>query len=308
MQNTVYALLLLTTLFWGGNAVAGKLAVGHISPFLLTTIRWTLAVIILFPFALRPLRRDWPAVRKNLPLLAGLGVLGFTLFNATFYTALNFTSAVNVSIEQAAIPMVIIVLNFLLFRVRATWLQMTGFALSLIGISLTASHGDLSRLAELDVNIGDLLMLLAVLFYGAYTVALRFKPDIHWLSTITVLAMSALLASIPFVAWEHAAGHLILPDRQGWLVAAYTALFPSILAQVLYIRGNEIIGANRAGLFVNLVPIFGTLLSIAILGEPFEQYHAFAIALVFCGIWLAEYSGRKAMIATARVRAPIDGS
>lgn len=307
MQNTVYVLLLLTTLFWGGNAVAGKLAVGHVSPFLLTTLRWILAVLILMPFALRSLRRDWPVVKQNLPLLAGLGALGFTFFNATFYMALTFTSAVNVSIEQAAIPMVIIVLNFLLFRIRTTWLQMVGFALSLIGISLTASHGDLSRLTELDVNIGDLLMLLAVFFYGAYTVALRFKPDIHWLSTITVLAMSALIASLPFVAWEQATGRLILPDSQGWLVAAYTALFPSILAQVLYIRGNEIIGANRAGLFVNLVPIFGTLLSIAILGELFHPYHAIAMALVFCGIWLAEYSSRKTMVA-ARVRAPIDGS
>lgn len=307
MQNTVYILLLLTTLFWGGNAIAGKLAVGHISPFLLTTLRWVLAVAVLIPFAARPLRQDWPVVKRNLPILAGLGVLGFTLFNAAFYMALNFTSAINVSIEQAAIPMVIIALNFLLFRIRATWLQVVGFVLSLIGIALTASHGDLSRLAELDLNIGDLLMILAVLFYGAYTVALRFRPEIHWLSTITVLAISALLGSLPFVAWEHLTDRLILPDTQGWLVAAYTALFPSILAQALYIRGNEIIGANRAGLFVNLVPIFGTLLSIAILGEPFQRHHAIAIALVFCGIWLAEYSGRKSMV-NARVRAPVDGS
>ncbi|WP_274423856.1 DMT family transporter [Chelativorans sp. YIM 93263] len=306
MQNIVYVLLFLTTLIWGGNAVAGKLAVGHVSPFMLTTLRWILAVLILLPFAIRPLRRDWPVIRKNLPLMAVLGVLGFTLFNASFYTALNYTSAVNVSIEQGAIPMVIIALNFLLFRIRATALQLAGFVLSLIGIALTASHGDISRLAELDINTGDLFMLLAVVFYGTYTVALRFKPDVHWLSTITVLATSALLASLPFVAWEHASDRLILPDTQGWLVVAYTALGPSILSQVLYIRGNELIGANRAGLFVNLVPIFGTLLSIAILGEVFEPHHAIALVLVFCGIGLAEYSGRKAASMSARVRASVD--
>ncbi|WP_159586155.1 DMT family transporter [Chelativorans xinjiangense] len=308
MHNKAYVILLFTTLFWGGNAVAGKLAVGHVSPFALTFLRWIMALAILLPLAWKPLRRDWPQIRSNLPLLAMLGTVGFTCFNAAFYSALTFTSAVNVSIEQAAIPMVIIVLNFCLFQVRATRLQLVGFALSLVGISLTASHGDLSRLAELDINIGDLLMLLAVLFYGIYTVSLRFKPDIHWLSTITVLAMSALLSSVPFLAWEYAAGSLILPDLRGWMIVLYTAAMPSVLAQVFYIRGNELIGGNRAGLFVNLVPIFGTLLSILILGEDFYPYHAFAIALVFCGIGLAEYSGRKAIGAPPRVRAPVDGS
>lgn len=306
MQNIVYVLLLMTTLLWGGNAVAGKLAVGHVSPFVLTTLRWVLAVLILLPFAIGPLRRDWPVIRKNLPLMAGLGALGFTCFNASFYVALNYTSAVNVAIEQGAIPMVVIALNFLLFRIRVTAFQIVGFILSLIGIALTASHGDLSRLAELDINAGDLFMLLAVLFYGSYTVALRYKPDVHWLSTITVLATSAFLASLPFVAWENANDRMILPDTQGWLVVAYAVIGPSILAQVLYIRGNELIGGNRAGLFVNLVPVFGTMLSVVILGEAFELHHAIAIVLVFCGIGLAEYSGRKAAARQANVRASLE--
>ncbi|UUP17239.1 DMT family transporter [Nitratireductor thuwali] len=305
MNNKAYLLLLMTTLFWGGNAVAGKLAVGHVSPFMLTTMRWVLALMVLAPFAWRPLRRDWPAIRANLPLLAALGCVGFTLFNATFYSALQYTAAVNVSIEQAAIPMVIIVLNFLLFGVRAKWLQLVGFALSLVGIALTASHGDLSRLAELDINFGDMLMLLAVLFYGIYTVFLRFKPDLHWLSMITVLASSAFVATLPFLAWEYTRGNMVPPDGRGWAIAAYTALFPSILAQVFYIRGNELIGGNRAGLFVNLVPIFGTLLSVLLLGEDFRLYHAVAIALVFCGIALAEHGGRKAAGSVPSVRAPI---
>ncbi|WP_309082583.1 DMT family transporter [Chelativorans sp.] len=307
MHNSAYPLLLLTTLFWGGNAVAGKLAVGHVSPMALTFLRWVLALAILLPFAWKPLRRDWPQVRGNLPLLGLLGVIGFTCFNATMYSALAFTSAVNVSIEQGAIPLVIIVANFLLFGVKASLLQLAGFVLSLIGVGLTASHGDLLRLAELDINFGDLLMLFAVVAYGVYTIALRFKPEIHWLSMITVLASAACLSSIPLAAWEIAAGNLVVPDRTGWMIVAYVALFPSFLAQVFYIRGNELIGANRAGLFVNLVPIFGTLLSILILGEVFHLFHAVALVLVFCGIWLAEYSGRKSMPLPPRVRAPMDG-
>src|SRR5690606_4489851 len=250
MPYLAYLLLLLTMLFWGGNAVAGKLATGHVSPLLLTSLRWGLAVAVLAAFAGRKLQEDWPAIVRRLPLLCGLGALGFTVFSALMYSALNFTSAINVSIEQAVMPMVIFVMNFLLFRLRVTWLQGVGFVMSLVGVAVVASHGELARLAALDVNLGDALMLLAVLIYGGYTVALRFKPDIHWVSMITVLSTAAFLTSIPFVGWEYASGRMILPDAEGWAIAAFTAIFPSLLGQVLYIRGNELIGGNRAGLFV----------------------------------------------------------
>ena len=136
-------------------------------------------------------------------------------------------------------------------------------------------------------------MLLAVLVYSAYTVALRFRPLIHWQSMMIMLCGSAALTSIPFVVAEFWYGAAILPDAQGWAVIAYTVFFPSILAQAFYIRGVELIGANRAGLFINLVPVFGTLLSVLILGEDFQLYHGLALVLVLGGIWLAEHSGRQ---------------
>lgn len=294
MQNRkAYVLLLLTTLFWGGNAIAGKLAIGHVSPMFLTAARWVAALLLLLAIGLPRLRADWPAIRRKFWLLAGLGTLGFTIFNIALYTALLYTSAINVSIEQAGMPMLIFLANFLLFRMRVSWAQILGFLLSLGGIALTASHGSLTRLLELYVNFGDALMLLAVVLYSAYTVALRFKPVIHWQSMMIMLSASAAVTSIPFAAAEFWHGSAILPDTQGWAVIAYTVLFPSIVSQVFYIRGVELIGANRAGLFINLVPIFGTLLSILILGEDFQLYHGVAMVLVLGGIWLAEHSGRK---------------
>lgn len=293
MHRKAYTLLLLTTLFWGGNAVAGKLAVGHVSPMLLTALRWGAAFAILLAIGWPRLRDDWPIVRENFWLLALLGTLGFALFNVALYSALLYTTAINVSIEQAGIPMLIFLANYLLFRMRVTWAQILGFLLSSLGIMLTASHGDPARLLLLDVNFGDALMLLAVLVYSAYTVALRFKPDLHWLSLMIVLCGSAMVSSIPFAVTEFQYGASIFPDAQGWAVIAFTVLFPSIISQVLYIRGVELIGANRAGLFINLVPIFGTLLSILLVGEDFHPYHAVAMALVLGGIWLAEHSGRK---------------
>jgi drug/metabolite transporter (DMT)-like permease len=299
-MRLAYVLLLLTALFWGGNAVAGKLAVDHVSPMALTTLRWFVGLTLLVAIGWRQLGADWPVAKRHLPFLFTLGAFGFTLFNAALYSALTMTSAINVSIEQAAIPMVIFLINFLLFSQRVSVAQMAGLAASVVGVALTASHGDLTRLAELDVNLGDALMVAAVIVYGGYTVALRFKPPIHWMSLMILLSGSALVSSLPFMAWEYHSGDFIFPDMRGWLIVLYTALFPSVLAQIFYIRGVELIGGNRAGLFINTVPVFGTLLSILILGEAFHLYHGVAMALVLGGIWLAEASGRKMAAMTGR--------
>ena len=297
MNRNAYILLLLTTLFWGGNAVAGKLAIGHVSPMLLTAARWVFAFVLLLAIGWRQLARDWLVVRENIWLLAGLGALGFAGFNLALYSALTHTSVINVSIEQAGMPMVIFALNFLLFRLRATPGQIVGFLLSLAGVALTASHGNPAQLLQLDVNQGDALMLIAVILYSLYTVGLRFKPALHWQSLMIALIGTAALSSLPFAVAEHLAGAAVYPDLTGWGIVAFTVLFPSILAQIFYVRAVELIGANRAGLFINLVPVFGTLLSIIILREDFETYHGVAMAMVLGGIWLAETSGRKAAAA-----------
>ena len=287
-----YLFLIITALSWGGNAVAGKMAVGHLSPMLLTSIRWACALAILLTFALPQVRRDIKVIRANLPLLMAYGAVGFASFNILLYSALEYTTAINVAIEQAGMPMVIFLANFLLFRIRVTWAQIVGFTLTLAGVAITASSGSLARLIGLELNQGDALMLVAVLCYGGYTVALRYKPELHWQSMMTVMAASALVTSLPFSAWEALSGNVIWPDTTGWSVALFTAIFPSLVAQVLFIKGNEIIGSNRAGIFINLVPIFGTLLSVMILGEMLHLYHVVALGLVLGGIWLSERGKR----------------
>jgi len=294
MHRTAYVLLLLTTLFWGGNSVAGKLAVGHISPMVLTTTRWAFALAIIAALGWPNIRRDWPLIRRNAPILLLLGTLGFTLFNIALYNALVYTTAINTAVEQAGIPMLIFLFSFLLFRTRVTWAQIAGVVLSVAGVVLTASHGEPARLLEMDINFGDLLMLGGIIVYGIYTVLLRLKPRIHWQSLMTSLTAVALVTSLPFLWAEQARGEMILPDRTGWAILVYVVIFPSILSQIFFIRSIELIGPNRAGLFVNLVPIFGTMLSLLVLGEAFHLYHAIALVLVFAGIWLAETSGRKA--------------
>lgn len=288
LHRTAYLCLVIATLSWGGNAVAGKLALGHISPMMLTFWRWAIAVAIIFAISLPQLRKDWPVVRKRLPILIFYGVIGYTTFNAVLYTALKYTTAINVAIEQAGIPMLIFLINFVLFRTRVSLAQVFGFSLTLVGVALTASHGDLASLLDLTLNFGDALMLIAVVAYAVYTVSLRWKPVIDWRTLMAIPAFFALLTTVPLVLWEHAGDAAIWPDTRGWVIALYTALFASLLAQVLYIKGVEGIGPNRASLFINLIPVFGTLLSVAIIGEELQFFHIAALVLALGGIAIAE--------------------
>ena len=288
MNLQAYIILCITTAIWGGNSVAGKMAVGHVSPMMLTTTRWVIACLVLLIFAAPQVKRDMPLIRKNWLLLLGYGTIGFTGFNAFLYSALQYTSAINAVIEQAGIPMVIFLMNFVLFRTAVSAAQIVGFTLTLVGIALTASHGNPIALLSLELNFGDGLMMIAALLYAGYTVALRWKPAIHWKSLIALSAFGALVSSLPLLIWEIAAGNFIMPDMEGWAIVAYAGLLPSLVSQILYVRGVELIGPNRAGLFINTIPIFGMLLSILLIGEKLETFHIVAMALVLGGIAVAE--------------------
>ena len=293
MNSRAYIYLSVTTLFWGANSVAGKLAVGHVSPMVLTTFRWIVALLVILALTLPQVKRDWPKIRRHWLQLLLYGVFGFTAFNALLYTALGYTSAINAVIEQAGIPMLIFVFNFLLFRIQASLAQVLGFTVTLVGVLVTAAHGEFSALAELQFNFGDALMLVACIVYAGYTVSLRWKPDLHWQSFIAAPAFGALLSAIPLFIWELSRGAAIFPDATGWGVVLYAGIFPSLLSQVLYVRGVEMIGANRAGLFINAIPVFGTILSVFLLGETMQLFHVLALLLVLGGIAVAEWGRPK---------------
>jgi drug/metabolite transporter (DMT)-like permease len=287
-----YIFLLLTTLGWGGNAVIGKFSVGHIAPFSLSAARWTLALVLIVAISIPQLRRDWPEIRRHRWLMLCYGAAGFAGFNALLYTALKTTSAINCLIEQAGIPGFIFIGNFVLFRIRAGIAQVGGFVLTLLGVGLTATNGSLSSVGGIAVNFGDGLMLIAVVLYAGYSVALRWKPQVHWKTLMAVSALGAALACLPLLVGEIAAGHFITPDSIGWTAILYTGVVPSLMSQVLWVRGVELIGSNRAGLFMNGIPIFGVLLSVLFLGEPLYGFHIIAMAMVAAGIVIAEWGRR----------------
>ncbi len=291
--GNAYLLLIIAPLMWGGNAVAGRLATADWQPFTVTSLRWLCASLYLLPFAYGPLKRDWPKIRPRLWVLIALGAFGMAMFNMLMYLALNYTTAINVSIEQAALPMLIMLANFVFLSQRVRWLQIVGLLLTLFGVLLTATAGEPARFFSEGLNRGDAIMLVACIFYAGYSFGLRWRPDIHWMSFMWIIASSAFVMTLPFAGWEISQKGFSMPGFSGWMVLLYVIIFPTVVSQLAFARGVELIGSNRAGLFVNLVPIFGSLLAVLILSEQFRWFHLAGLLLVLAGIALAEKAAVK---------------
>ncbi|WP_460084801.1 DMT family transporter [Roseibium sp. LAB1] len=281
-------MLALTTLFWGGNTVAGRLAVGEVSPMVVVFLRWVIVAGILVPLQWRHICAEWPLMRPYSVRMVLMAVFGFIGFNTLFYIAATKTTAVNLGIIQGSVPILVLIGSLIAFGTRVRALQVIGILLTLAGVTLIAAQGSLDVLLALAVNPGDGVMLIACVLYSGYTLALRDRPQVSPLAFFAVLSCIAALTSLPGLAYDIAAGTVQWPSFQGWLVVLYIALFPSCLAQIFFMRGVELIGPARAGVFINLVPIFAAILAVSILGEPFKWYHGTALALVIGGIWLSE--------------------
>ncbi len=288
---------------WGGNAVAARLAVGEVSPMVIISLRWAIVSVLLI--GIRPQRfiQAWPELRRHRRKIALMAVSGFTLFNALFYVAAHHTTAVNIAILQGAVPVFVALGAAVLHGVRVGALQAFGIAMTLIGVAVVATGGDPGALAALELNAGDALILLGCVLYSGYTLALRHRPNVPNLVFFTALAFIAFLTSLPLLAYEMATGTAIWPTPAGWALLVFIALFPSLLAQLGFMRGVQLIGPGRAGTFANLAPVFGALLAVTILGEPFGLFHLIALLLVVGGILVAEAAGRM-RAAAAALKAP----
>ncbi len=291
LYANAFLLLSLTALFWAGNFVLGRGVHGHVPPVALAWWRWFLATLIVLPFAWPHLKRDWPVVREHWRILALLGVTGAGLFNTFAYIGLNHTTALNALVLQSSGPVLIVLATFALFGDRVSRAQGVGIALSFIGVLMMVARGDLAVLGGLTLNAGDLGILAAALTWAVYTAFLRRRPEMHWLSFTVVTFGVAVLVNTPLMAIEHLSGWQLQPTLQTVGAIAYVAVFPSVLAYIFYNRGVELIGGNRAGVFMHLVPLFGAALAIGLLGEQPRAYHALALVLILAGVTLAARKG-----------------
>lgn len=287
--------MLTTTAFcWGANSVLARLAVGEVSPMLIVSLRW-LGVVMLFFFVRQAIYRDWDKLKSHLPLLFMMGALGFTAFNALFYLAAHTTTALNIGIIQGIVPVFLLIGMYFMYRSPVSLLQGLGVIVTILGVCVVASAGNLDKLASLSINQGDYFMIIACLLYSGYALILRRFSGVSALSLFAVIAIAAFIASVPLSLVEVYLGSSQWPTRKGWIVILLITALPSFLAQICFIKGVTELGAGRAGIFVNLVPVFASILAVSVLGEPFRGYHAVALILVIGGIGLAEIKKHKAV-------------
>jgi drug/metabolite transporter (DMT)-like permease len=287
LANQPYLLLSITALCWAGNAIVGRLAAGHIPPVTLSFLRWSLAFLLILPFAWKHLRRDWPAIRGRLGTMVVLSVTGISAFNTLQYWALEHTQALNTLLLQSAAPLFVAGWSLALFGVRLTLAQAGGIVLSLTGVLVILLHGDLTTLKNIEFNKGDIIFMVALVIFGLYSVLSLKRPDIHGLSFVGFTFGCGAVCLIPLLVWELLARPLMQLDTTNLLTLFYVAVFPSTLAYLCFNRGVQLIGANRAAPFFHVVPVFGSVMAIVFLGEHPQLFHLIGFALVLTGVFVA---------------------
>jgi drug/metabolite transporter (DMT)-like permease len=287
IANQPYLLLCITALCWAGNAIVGRLAAGHIPPVTLSFLRWSIAFLIVLPFAWNHLVRDWPAIRAKLGIMVLVSVVGISAFNTLQYWALEHTTALNTLLLQSSGPLIVAVWSLILLGVRLTLAQAIGVLLSLTGVLVILLHGDLSALSNIAFNEGDLIFTAAMVVFGLYSVLTLKRPAIHGLSFVAFTFGCGAACLIPLLIWELLTRPVMALDARNLASLFYVAVFPSTLAYLCFNRGVLLIGANRAAPFFHVVPVFGSLMAIVFLGERPQLFHVVGFALVLTGVFVA---------------------
>jgi drug/metabolite transporter (DMT)-like permease len=287
IANQPYLLLCITALCWAGNAVVGRLAAGHIPPMTLSFLRWSLSFLLVLPFAWKHLKHDWRAIRSRLGTMIFLSVTGISAFNALQYWSLEYTTALNTLLLQSAGPLFVAIWSLILLGVRLTLAQAGGIALSLTGVLVILLHGDLTALASIEFNKGDIIFTVALAIFGLYPVLSLKRPEIHSLSFIGFTFGCGAACLVPLLIWELVSRPLMQFTTANLLTMFYVAVFPSTVAYLCYNRGVQLIGANRAAPFFHVVPLFGSAMAIVFVGERLQLFHVIGFALVLTGVFVA---------------------
>ena len=278
--------LTLASLFWGFNAIASRLAVGEISPMLLVSGRWLGVMIILSIICKHQLILGFKVFKSNYKWMIVMGLCGFTTFNSIYYISAHHTVAINLGIVQSTTPAFIMIISMFWLKTRINLKQVTGLLITFIGVLIVISNGNLASVLRLKLNNGDLLLIVACIFYAIYAVGLRKRPEINDVLLMTLFSYVAFIGSLPGLIIEITQYSFFFPTFKGLMILSVIIIFPSLLAQILFMKGVKIVGPALSGLYTNLVPIFTSLLAIIILDEIFHIYHLISLIIIFLGIYI----------------------
>ncbi len=280
-------LLAAASLFWAGNAIVGRAVHAEIPPVSLAFWRWTGAFLVALPFAWEPLGNDWPILLRHWRSLVVLSITGIGLFNTLFYRGLDQTTAINGVLLQSTMPLMILLASALIYRERPGLSQTIAILISLLGVLVITVHGSIARFGALSLNPGDVWVLAAIASYALYSSLLLSRPPVHPMSFLAASFALGALMLLPLYVAEVLSG-AVARVTPGTLAAfAYVAVMPSFVAYLCFNRGVELIGSARGGQYIHLVPVFGVLLAVILLGERLHLFHLFGIALIAAGLALA---------------------
>ena len=289
-KNTkAYLMLVCATLFWAGNFNVGKIAfIENIPPFSLAFFRWLLVWIILLPFTFKEILKIKREIFKNLPLLFLLGFTSVAVFSSFTYNALNYTQIINASLFNTAIPAMIILVCFLLKTEKTNIFQLSGLLISILGILVIITRLDINILLSLDFNRGDLFMLGGVIAWGVYSAFLKKRTfEVSLLALIQIFCSLGLLILFPAFIYELIQGKTLVVNENLFYILLYVAIFPSIGSYYCWAGAVSIIGANRAGIFLSLIPLFSTIFAIMFFNEKFLFFHFIGSILIIIGLFLS---------------------
>ena len=283
-----FTCLALASLFWAGNWVLGRALRDAVDPISLNFYRWVISIVVLAPFALRGLAAKRDVIRRHAGILVFLALIGVSIFQSLVYQGLRSTTAVNAVLINCAAPLFILLSAWTIDGERPTLRQLAGILVSVTGILIILSRGEVAVLRQLEFHAGDAWIVLAVAIWGIYSVLLKRRPpDLGGLHFLFVLAVLGVLFLAPAFAWQVWQSPPRMPTMNEGLAILYVGLAASVGAFLLWNRGVAILGPNTGGFMLYLLPVFGTLLAIAFLGESFGTFHAVGIATIVAGVILA---------------------
>ena len=297
MQSTkAYIMLTCATLFWAGNFIVGKYAfLTEIPPLSLVFYRWLLVWIILLPFTYKDIIKHKYTILNNLPLLFFLGLTSVGLFNSFTYLSLIYTQVINSSLFNTAIPAIIILLCFLFKVEKTNKFQLSGLFISVCGILAIITKLNLDILLSLNFNKGDLIMIGGALTWGIYSTLLKRKKfSLPLLTLVHIVCTFGLVSVFPQFLYELWNGQVIKFDINLFYLLIFLALFPSIGSYYCWAGAVSIIGANRAGIFLSLIPLFSTIMAIALYNEKFQFFHLIGAILILLGLYLSNKENKNA--------------
>jgi drug/metabolite transporter (DMT)-like permease len=288
-KYSAYLLLVLATLFWSGNFIVGKFAtLFQIPPLTLNVFRWISVWLILMPFTYKEIYNNLPIIKKNWLVISFMGVITISTFNSVVYFALNYTQVINAVLVLAAIPAATIIFSALMKIERTNIFQLFGLFLSIIGIGSIISNGDIQKILSLSFNKGDLWMLVCVFTWALYSTLLKKnKFKFSQFSLIQLMVSVGVLFLIPQFFYEQSIGLEVNFNKAFFLILFYVVIFPAIAAYYCWQKGVQIIGPNRASMFIQLMPLFSAVMAIIIFNEKFELYHFVGATFIVSGIYLS---------------------